>query len=132
MWIEKRGDKYLAIDRYKDYMTGKTKRVSVIMDKDTKQARNKADKLLKAKIEAALQAEPAQKYTLKNLKESYITYQRKTLKESTVHRNEIILNIVIGIIGSDALCDRITASIIMDKLLSTHKANVTINTFVYP
>ena len=130
MWIEKRGDKYLAVDRYKDYMTGKTKRVSVIIDKDTKQARNKADKILKAKIEAALQAEPAQKYTLKNLKESYITYQRKTLKESTVHRNENILNIVIGIIGSDALCDRLTASIIMDRLLSTHKANVTINTYL--
>ena len=130
MWIEKRGDKFLAVDRYKDYMTGKTKRVSVIIDKDTKQARNKADKILKAKIEAALQAEPAQKYTLKNLKEYYITYQRKTLKESTVHRNEIILNIVIKIIGSDALCDRITASIIMDKLLSTHKANVTINTYL--
>ena len=130
MWIEKRGDKFLAVNRYKDYMTGKTKRVSVIIDKDTKQARNKADKILKAKIEAALQAEPAQKYTLKNLKESYITYQRKTLKESTVHRNENILNIVIGIIGSDALCDRITASIIMDKLLSTHKANVTINTYL--
>ena len=130
MWIEKRGDKYLAVDRYKDYMTGKTKRVSVIIDKDTKQARNKADKILKAKIEAALQAEPAQKHTLKNLKDSYITYQRKTLKESTVHRNENILNIVIGIIGSDALCDRLTASIIMDKLLSTHKANVSINTYL--
>ena len=24
MWIEKRGDKFLAVDRYKDYMTGKT------------------------------------------------------------------------------------------------------------
>ena len=130
MWVEKRGDKFLAIDRYKDYMTGKTKRVSVIIDKDTKQARNKADKLLKAKIEAALQAEPAQKYTLKTLKESYITYQRMTLKESTVHRNENILNIVIGIIGSDALCDRLTASIIMDRLLSAHKANVTINTYL--
>ena len=130
MWIEKRGDKFLAVDRYKDYMTGKTKRVSVIIDKDTNQARNKADKILKAKIEAALQAKPAQKITLEGLKNSYITYQRKTLKESTVHRNEIILNIVIKIIGSDALCDRLTASIIMDRLLSTHKANVTINTYL--
>lgn len=130
MWIEKRGDKYLAVDRYKDYMTGKTKRVSVIIDKDTKQERNKAQRIISTKIEAARQAEPSQKYTLKNLKDSYITYQRKTLKESTVHRNETILNIVIKIIGSDALCDRLTASIIMDRLLSTHKANVTINTYL--
>ena len=82
MWIEKRGDKFLAVDRYKDYMTGKTKRVSVIIDKDTNQARNKADKILKAKIEAAQKADPAQKITLEGLKNSYITYQRKTLKES--------------------------------------------------
>ena len=130
MWIEKRGDKFLAVDRYKDYMTGKTKRVSVIIDKDTNQARNKADKILKAKIEAEQKADTAQKITLEGLKNSYITYQRKTLKESTVHRNEIILNIVIKIIGSDALCDRLTASIIMDRLLSTNKANVTINTYL--
>lgn len=130
MWVEKRGDKYLAVDRYKDYMTGKTKRVSVSMEKDTKQERNKAQRILSAKIEAARQADPIQKITLESLKDSYIAYQRKTLKESTVHRNEIILNIVIGIIGSDTLCDRITASIVMDRLLSTNKANVTINTYL--
>jgi integrase len=130
MWVEKRGDKYLAVDRYKDYMTGKTKRVSVSMEKDTKQERNKAQLILSAKIEAARHADPIQKITLESLKDSYIAYQRKTLKESTVHRNEIILNIVINIIGSDALCDRLTASIIMDRLLSTHKANVTINTYL--
>ena len=117
MWVEKRGDKYLAVDRYKDYMTGKTKRVSVSMEKDTKQERNKAQRILSAKIEAARQADPIQKITLESLKDSYIAYQRKTLKESTVHRNEIILNIVIGIIGSDTLCDRITASIVMDRFV---------------
>lgn len=130
MWIEKRGDKYLAVDRYKDYMTGKTKRVSVTMEKDTNQARNKAAKILQAKIDAARQADPVQKITLEGLKNSYIAYQRKTLKESTVHRNENILNIVIRIIGTDALCDRLTAGIIMGRLLSTHKPNVTINTYL--
>ena len=129
MWVEKRGDKYIAIDRYVDYLTGKKKRVSVTIDKDTKQARNKAKQLLQAKIDAARQEDP-KKTTISDLKSAYITYQRKTLKESTVHRNENILNIVIGIIGSDALCDRLTASIIMDRLLSTHKANVTINTYL--
>ena len=130
MWVEKRADKYLAVDRYKDYMTGKTKRVSVSMEKDTKQERNKAQRILSAKIEAARQSDPVQKITLESLKDSYITYQRKTLKESTIQRNETILNIVIKIIDSDALCDRLTASIIMDRLLSANKPNVTINTYL--
>ena len=130
MWVEKRGDKYLAVDRYKDYMTGKVKRVSVTMEKDTNQARNKAKDILQAKINAARQQDPVQKITLEGLKDSYITYQRKTLKESTVKRNETVLNVVIKIIGSDSLCDRLTASIIMGRLLSTEKPNVTINSYL--
>ena len=122
--MKKEAIKYLAVDRYKDYMTGKTKRVSVSMEKDTKQERNKAQRILSAKIEAARQADPVQKITLESLMDSYIAYQRNTLKESTIQRNEAILNIVIKIIGSDALCDRLTASIVMDRLLSTNNKHV--------
>ena len=131
MWIEQRGDKYLAVDRYKDFMTGKWKRVSVAIDKDTQQARNKAQRTLQAKIEAHRQQVPESvSVSLQQLKDAYIAYQRKTVKESTVHRNDCILNIVINIIGSDTLCDRLTAGIIMSRLLDTKKENVTINTYL--
>lgn len=131
MWVEKRKDKYLAVERYKDYMTGKTKRVSVIMERDTKQERNKAQRILLAKIEAMQAPEvKASSYSIHDLKEAYIRYQKQLLKASTTHRNENILNIVTKIIGQDVLCDRLTASYIMDRLLSTQKSNVTINTYL--
>lgn len=131
MWVEKRGDKYLAVDRYKDYMTGKWRRVSVSMDRDTPQARNKAKAVLQAKQAAAVQKDPEPvAISLKQLKDSYIAYQKKMLKESTVIRNDTILNIVIKAIGPDVLCDRLTAGIIMSRLIDTGKENVTINTYL--
>lgn len=102
-----------------------------MIDRDTQQARNKAEKILQAKIAAARQKTPdSASITLTDLKKTYINYQRKIFKESTVHRNENILNIAINIIGSDAICDRLTASIIMSRLLDTQKPNVTLNTYI--
>lgn len=131
MWIEKRGDKYLAIDRYKDFMTGKWKRVSTVMDRDTQQARNKAQKILQARIEANRQQAPESvSVSLQQLKDAYITYQKKLLKESTVIRNDIVLNVVVRAIGPDTLCSRLTAGIIMSRLIDTDKPNVTINSYL--
>lgn len=128
MWIEQRGDHYIAIERYKDYLTGKTRRVSVQIDKDTPQARKRAERALNARIEA--QTVRSSSATLTDLKTAYIAFQKRTVKASTVKRNEVILNIVIGIIGKDALCDRLTAGSIMSALTATGKPNVTINTYL--
>jgi integrase len=128
MWIEQRGDHYIAIERYKDYLTGKTRRVSVPMEKDTAQARKRAERALQAKIDA--QAEKPSTVTLEALKTAYIAYQKRTVKASTVKRNNTILSIVVGIIGKDALCDRLTAGSIMTALTATGKENVTVNTYL--
>lgn len=128
MWIEQRGDHYIAVERYKDYLTGKTRRVSVPMEKDTQQARKRAERALQAKIDA--QAEKPSTATLESLKTAYIAYQRRTVKASTVKRNNTILSIVVGIIGKDALCDRLTAGSIMMTLTATGKENVTVNTYL--
>ena len=131
MWIEQRGEKYLAVDRYKDFMTGKWKRVSTVMDRDTAQARNKAQKILQSKIEAIRQQDPEpQAVTLDQLRKDYIAYQTRIYKASTVHRNDNILTIVNGIIGSDTLCARLSAGNIMKALLDTGKGNTTINTYL--
>lgn len=131
MWIEKRKDKFLAVERYKDFMTGTVKRVSVIIERDTPQARNKASAILKAKIDALQKPDLEPKnITLEMVKESYIQYQTKIYKLSTVHRNNNILNIVLRILGPDTLCDRLTAGSIMRALLDTGKGNTTINTYI--
>ena len=131
MWIEQRGDKYLAVERYTDFLTGKQKRVSVMIDKNTQQARNKAQKILQSKIEAIRQQDPEpQAVTLDQLRKDYIAYQTRIYKASTVHRNDNILTIVNGIIGSDTLCARLSAGTIMKALLDTGKGNTTINTYL--
>lgn len=129
MWIEKRKDKYLAVMEYTDYMTGKKKRVSVIMDKNNQQSRNKADSILRAKIEAKKEEKPSE-LTIKELEKAYLTYQRKLFKESTTKRNEIVLNVVVDIIGSDTLCARLSAGNITRALLDTNKPNVTLNSYL--
>lgn len=131
MWIEKRGDKFLAVDRYTDFLTGKQKRVSVIMEKDTKQARNKAQKILQSKIDMIrLQDPEPQAVTLDQLRNDYIAYQTRVYKASTVHRNNNILTIVNNILGPDTLCARLSAGTIMRALLDTDKGNTTINTYL--
>ena len=50
MWIEKRGGKIYALERYIDPMTGKRKRTSVSISKDTKREREKARLALAEKI----------------------------------------------------------------------------------
>lgn len=129
MWVEKRKDKYLAVDRFRDPMTGKLRRVSVAIDRDTPQARNKARDILRAKMDVK-EEQQNRAVTLSELKSTYIEYQKRLFKASTIRRNENILRIVVGIIGSDALCDRITAGSIMKALIATGKPNVTINTYL--
>ena len=129
MWVEKRSGKYLAVERYTDYLTGKQKRVSVMMEKDTAQARNKAKQILQAKIEAGRE-EKHTSITLKELETVYLNYQKKLYKESTTHRNKIVLDVAIKTIGSDTLCDRLTAGTVIKALLNTGKPNVTLNSYL--
>ena len=45
MWVEEsKNGKFKFCERYEDYLTGKTKRVSVTMYKNTPQSRKKAQK----------------------------------------------------------------------------------------
>lgn len=51
MWVEEsKNGKFKFCERYEDYLTGKTKRVSVTMDKNTPQSRKTAQKTLELKI----------------------------------------------------------------------------------
>ncbi len=57
MWVEEsKNGKFKFCERYEDYLTGKTKRVSVTMDKNTSQSRKTAQKTLELKIQQAMGA----------------------------------------------------------------------------
>lgn len=54
MWVEElKNGKYKFVERYTDPMTGKSKRVAVVMDKNTARNRKMAALTLSGKIESA-------------------------------------------------------------------------------
>ena len=54
MWVEERKTGFKFVERYTDPMTGKTRRVSVVMEKNTAQSRKLAAVALSEKIDKAL------------------------------------------------------------------------------
>ena len=76
MWVEqtKKG-KYKYIERYTDPLTGKYRRVSVTLDKDTPQSRKQAQKAISKKIEDAEKdvCANSEDITLEELIEKYKT-----------------------------------------------------------
>ena len=87
MWVEetKKG-KYKYIERYTDPLTGKYKRVSVVLDKNTAQAKKQAQNALAEKIRKAMDPKP-ETITLGELVEKYREEQKKTVKPSTYRRS---------------------------------------------
>lgn len=126
MWVEetKKG-KYKFIERYTDPLTGKYKRVSIVLDKNTSQSRKQAQKALLDKIDRAGQ-EP-DKTTLSDLVEKYREEQKKTVKQSTYRRNYFACQTLMNILGADTLVSKINAGYIRKSLLATGKEHSTLN-----
>lgn len=128
MWVEEmKNGKFRLVERYTDYMTGKTKKVSVTMDKNTAQARKIAAKALNQKIDKALYSQHSEKITLSDLVEKYREDQIKTVKMSTYQRNYHACNTIISILGENTIVDRITSKYVHDKFLETGKNPGTLN-----
>lgn len=130
MWVEKLDNgKYKYIERYEDYLTGKMRRVSVTLDKNTAAARKQAQAALTAKIEKALKKDyaPAKDITLKDLVEEYRKSQALTVKKSTYKRNYHACNTLMKILGENVLINRLSARYVRDSFLATGKSNSTLN-----
>ena len=126
MWVEEtKQGRYKFIERYTDPLTGKYKRVSIVLDKNTSQSRKQAQKALLDKIDQAGQ-EP-DKTTLSDLIEKYREEQKKTVKPSTYRRNYFACQTLISILGADTLVSRINAGYIRKALLATGKKHSTLN-----
>ena len=128
MWVEEtKNGKYKFVERYTDHMTGKTKKVSVTMDKNTAQSRKTAQKALDEKINQALSANPSKKITLKELVEEYREDQHLTVKQSTYSRNFYACNSIMQLLGENTLIDRMSAKYVRDRFLASGKAPGTLN-----
>lgn len=121
MWVEKtKQDKYKYIERYTDPLTGKYRRVSVVLDKNTAQAKKQAQSVLAEKIRQAMDPQP-ETITLAELIEKYRAEQKRTVKPSTYRRNYFFGESVKKTFGSGSRIDALTANYIRETIIALDK-----------
>lgn len=123
MWVEQlKNGKYRMAERYTDYITGKAKKISITVEKNTAQTRKAAQIALQKKIDDAIQKpRPFTDITLKELIEAYRTSQKGLIKESTYTRNYYVGNTIMALFGETTLVSRISAKFVKDKLAASDK-----------
>lgn len=116
MWIEAlENGRYKFVERYDDYLTGKQKKVSITLDKNTAATRKFAQAELLKKIERKQNTViNNDNLTLQELYDRYCDFQAKELKGATVRRNSISNRMVIRYIGKDVLVNNLTALYVND------------------
>lgn len=84
MWMEElKNGKFKYIERYKDPKTNKQKRVSVTLDSDSRQAWNRATRILNKKINNALEKPKGSNVTFGEVATEYFDYAQHALAPST-------------------------------------------------
>ena len=87
MWVEEtKQGKYKYIERFTDPLTGKYRRVSIVLDKNTRQAQKQAQAALQERIQEAMEPQK-NNITLEKLIKLYREEQARTVKQSTYQRN---------------------------------------------
>ena len=115
MWTEPlKNGKYKAVERYTDPITGKQKKVSCVIERDTRSARKDAQRILDQKIETILGKTDYDNMTFGQLCERYLeNFEGKPSSKNTA---ETVINRLLLKIGSDAKINYLSASYVIDKL----------------
>ena len=117
MWIESTASgKYKACERYTDPISGKTKKATVTLDRDTKAARKAAQELLRAKIAEKLSVTDSDSITLGYLSDRYLEYQQKNIKPGSYISATQHIGHVCDLLGRDSLVNRLTARYVSEAL----------------
>lgn len=133
MWIEQTTNgHYKVCERYIDPISGKTKKASITIEKDTKAARKAAQQALTAKIEKlqTISSTADQDITFKELVDLYISHQKKTTRLQTWRRDENIMKNISKVIGDDTKVNKLSARYISSRFSKAKKENVTLNTYL--
>ena len=127
MWVEQtKTGKWKYIERYTDPLTGRSKRVSITLDKNTAQAQKTAAQAISERISKVLEGREST-ITLRRLGDLYLEAQKKTVKPSTYARNKYAIDGLCRIIGDDVIMERITAGYIKQKMLEEDEEAGTMN-----
>lgn len=131
MWIEAlQNGKYKARERYTDPLTGKTKIISVNIEKDTQKARKAAQEQLRMKI-AELQDDKAdENITLKEICDLYLAHQEETKRPQTYLRDKAVIPLVVESLGNDVIAEKLSARHIIQSLEKAKSSNTTRNTYL--
>lgn len=130
MWIEPLPNgKFKAVERYEDPLTGKKKKISVTIEKNTAQTRKLAQSALNEKIKKSLSKAPVKtEYTLKELSVLYLEERSTKLKQLTITNYTEDYKNLFTILDSQILVNRLTANSVKksfmfsDKPLQTQKS----------
>lgn len=118
MWTEKtKNGKYKHVERYKDPVTGKTKKVSVTTEKNTAQARKSAQRALLMKIDALSGAKCASDITLGELRERWLENKHKSWKESSYSVESANSHRVVELLGEDSIVNNLTARYVKEHIV---------------
>lgn len=129
MWVEKtKSGNYKFVERYKDYLTGKEKKVSVTLEKNNASAKKQAAEML-ARIITDRQTAPEvpEEITLKKLVNEYLSYKERTVKLSTYRRDYYQCQAFLAMLGEDTLVNNLTASYIKGRFIASGEDNSRLN-----
>jgi len=122
-----RNGKTRAFMNYKD-PSGKWRKVSVTLPKNTPAERRKAELHLTEMINA--KTAPGRDYSLADLMDRYIAYQYTAFKPSTAKRNYDTLNVIVKLIGPKVAANKLTSAMVRDALLSHTQNPTTLNEYL--
>lgn len=128
MWIEElKNGKYKYVERYEDPLTGKTKKVSITLEKKTKKVQEQALLMLQEKIEKALhKTNPTKDMTLSDLINDYLNFAKDDYKPNTFINKKSVQKNIDKNIGHIKL-NKITP-VIVNNFLIELKYNLACNT----
>lgn len=129
MWTEKqKNGKFKYVEQYEDYLTGKQKRVSVTLDKNTASARKTALETLTHMIEERQTGHQKESdLTLGDLIKKYLDFQKLSVKKSSYNSTYYLCNSILNIFDGDIMVSRITANLLKETLIRTGKQNGYLN-----
>ncbi|PZO95420.1 MAG: site-specific integrase [Streptococcus pyogenes] len=135
MWIEPLDNgKYRYAERYKDPYTEKSKKISVVLDSNTRQTQNKAIRLLNQMIDERLSVKNYKNLTFGKLVNEWKESHAKTVKNRTMHVYKNPLKKIQDFIDDNVLVKNIDVKILqsfVDSLKGKYADN-TVNLTLQP
>ena len=119
--------KYKYGQWYTEYRTGKKRRVTITMDKNTAATRREAQKILDQKVKIANSLSRTSDVTLDEARTAYIAYQEQTLKPSTASRCKVRIGVLTRLLGPDTLLSSLNAGYINRVFLESGRKKSTLN-----